>query len=61
MLWMYSLPRATDIAEPMCARMIDVDSTVYAAFILSCLCGWLRRRVSVFLFLTVVTRGTHHS
>ncbi len=29
---MYSLPRATDIAESMCACVIDVDSTVYAAF-----------------------------
>ena len=37
--------------------MIDVDSMVYAAFRLSCLHGWSRRRLSVFLFLTVVTRG----
>ena len=43
MLWMYSLPRATDIAELMCARVIDVDSTAYTAFRLSSLRGWSRR------------------
>jgi hypothetical protein len=60
-MWMYLLSRANNKMEPMCARVIDVDSTVYATFRLSCLRGWSRRRVPVFLFLTVVTRGTHQS
>jgi hypothetical protein len=45
----------------MCTHVMDLDSTVYAKFRLSCPWGWSRRSVSVFSLLAVVTRGTHQS